>query len=75
MNTGDIKSELRQLIEQETDHNVLEAIRTLLVKSTLDPLLKQKLSSRAAKSERDIENGNVFSRNEAEERLKGKYGA
>jgi hypothetical protein len=56
MNAADIKTELRELIENETDLHVLEAIKTLLKKSSLDSLFKEKLTSRALKSEEDIEN-------------------
>src|SRR5690606_36942898 len=53
MKTIDIKQELRNLIEKEDDLHLLEAIKTLLVKSRLDPLLKNKLASRALKAEED----------------------
>ena len=69
METTDIKIELQTLIENETDGNILEAIRTLLRKSSLDPILKQKLSSRALKAEEDILSGKVMDRKELESRL------
>ena len=47
MGTTDIKRELSNLIEKENGLRVLEAIKTLLVKSGLSPALKEKLSSRA----------------------------
>ena len=50
METVDIKAELLALIEKETDNSILEAIRTLLRKSSLDPALKQKLTSKALKN-------------------------
>lgn len=34
------------------------------MKSNLDPILKEKLTSRALKAERDIGDGNVFTREE-----------
>lgn len=37
MNATDIITELRELIDNETDLHVLEAIKTLLKKSSLDP--------------------------------------
>ncbi len=61
MATLDIRVELKKMIDQEVNDNVLEAIKTLLSKSTLDKTLKDKLSSRALKSEEDIQNGNVYS--------------
>lgn len=74
MKVKDIKTELFQLIEKESDPHVLEAIRTLLRKSSLDPTLKQKLTSRALKSEKDIEEGRVYERSEAEAILKKRMG-
>ncbi len=74
MKAIDIKTELRQLIDQETDQLILEAIRTLLKKSSLDPILKQKLSSRALQSEKNIKSGKVYDRSEAETRLKKRLG-
>jgi hypothetical protein len=50
----DIKSELKQLIERESDTSILQAIRTLLTKTSLDSMLKEKLTKRALKSEEDI---------------------
>ena len=74
METGDIKAELQALIEKETDHSILEAIRTLLRKSSLDPALKQKLTSRALKAEDDITAGRVMDRHELEKRLSSRLG-
>ncbi|MDH5399180.1 MAG: hypothetical protein OEX02_13595 [Cyclobacteriaceae bacterium] len=62
MRAVDIKQELRDLIERENDLHILEAIKTLLMKSSLNPALKEKLSSRALKSEQDIMQGRVYSR-------------
>lgn len=70
----DIKDELRLLIEGETDYHILEAIRTLLRKTTLDPILKQKLSSRALKAEQDIKEGKLFEGAEVDARLKKNMG-
>ncbi|WP_339790003.1 MAG: hypothetical protein ACMVP2_09435 [Imperialibacter sp.] len=69
METVDIKAELLALIEKETDNSILEAIRTLLRKSSLDPALKQKLTSKALKAEDDITAGRVMDRQELEKRL------
>lgn len=68
MSAIEIKAELLQLIEQETDLGVLQAIRTILQKTSLDPILKEKLSSRVLKSEEDIKAGRVFSREEVVQR-------
>lgn len=55
-----LKVELVEMIEQETDVHVLEAIHTLLSRVSLNPLLKQKLTDRALKAETDIAEGRLF---------------
>ncbi len=74
METGDIKAELQALIEKETDNSILEAIRTLLRKSSLDPALKQKLTSRALKAEDDIAAGRIMDRHDLDKRLSSRLG-
>lgn len=74
MNTRDIKQELRRLIEEEKDLHILEAIKTLLVKSSLDPILKEKLTLRALKAEEDIQAGRVYTRKEFEKKLDNRLG-
>ena len=74
MKAIDIKTELRTLIENETDNSILEAIKTLLKKSSLDPVLKEKLTSRALRSEEDIAAGRVMDRAELEQRLNKRLG-
>lgn len=64
MSTVEIKTELQRMIEQETDVNVLKAIRTILHKTSLNPILRDKLTSRALKSEDDIRSGRVFNKEE-----------
>lgn len=64
----DIKSELKQLIEKETDTSILQAIRTLLTKTSLDSVLKEKLTKRALRSEDNISSGQVFSKDEMKDR-------
>jgi hypothetical protein len=64
MSAVEIKTELRQMIENETDISVLEAIRTILLKTGLNPVLKEKLTMRALKSEDDIKEGRVFGKEE-----------
>jgi len=73
MNATDIKTELRELIDNETDLHVLEAIKTLLIKSSLSPLLKEKLTSRALKSEKDIEKRKLLNREDFEEELNTRF--
>ncbi|PSL02951.1 hypothetical protein CLV48_10860 [Cecembia rubra] len=62
------------LIEKESDLKVLEAIKTLLLKSELNPSLKGKLSSRALNAEDDIKSGNTFTRNEIDLKLNNLLG-
>ena len=68
MASADIRLELKQLIEQEQDVSVLQAIKTLLSKQYLDSSLKSKLSSRALKAEKNIKDGAVLSPDEMQER-------
>lgn len=74
MKTADIKTELRELIDKESDNSILEAIRTLLKKTRLNPILKEKLTSRALKAEEDIKAGRVMNREELELRLDKRLG-
>ncbi len=75
MKAMDIKQELRTLIDEEKDLDTLEAIRTLLRKSNSNPVLKEKLTSRALKSEKDIRQGNVYTRSEIQNKLNSSLGA
>lgn len=74
MGALEIKEELRTLIEKENDLQVLETIKGLLVKSSLDPILKEKLTSRAIKAEEDIKAGRVYTREEFERKLDSRLG-
>lgn len=64
MSTVEIKTELQQMIEREMDMSILEAIRTILQKTSLNPMLKEKLTERALKSEKDIAEGRLLSKEE-----------
>ena len=59
-----IKTELKELIEQQNDLSLLKAIKTLLQKAGLDATLKEKLSGRALRAEKDIKAGRVLSKEE-----------
>ena len=50
MSVMEIKTELQQMIEQEKDVSILEAIRAILQKTALNPMLKEKLTEWALKS-------------------------
>ncbi|MCA4900297.1 MAG: hypothetical protein IM631_15865 [Cytophagales bacterium] len=64
----EIRTELQQMIEHETDLSVLQAIRTILLKTGLNPVLKEKLTARALRSEDDIKAGRVYSKEEVIQR-------
>jgi hypothetical protein len=64
MGAAEIKTELQRLIERETDMDILQAIHTILLKTGLNPKLKEKLTLRALKSEEDIKANRVFSKEE-----------
>lgn len=64
MSAGTIKTELKELIEQEKDLSILKAIKALLKKTTLDAIMREKLTQRAIQSEEDIKKGRVLSRAE-----------
>ena len=74
MAATDIKQELRTLIEKENDLHILEEVRALLVKSSLDPMLKEKLTSRALRADEDIKAGRVYTREKLEKRLDNRLG-
>jgi len=62
MGVLELKTELQKMIEQENDVNILKALRTILEKTTLDPVLKEKLTSRALKSEEDTKAGRLLNK-------------
>lgn len=68
MGASEIKTELQLLIEHETDMSILEAIYTILLKTAVNPKLKEKLTIRALKSEEDIKANRVFSKEEVIQR-------
>jgi len=55
-----------KLIEKEDDL----VDKALLTKSSLDQILKSKLSTRALKAEEDIKAGRVYTREELDDRLR-----
>ncbi len=69
MRALDIKEEIRSLIEKEDNLHVLELIKDVLTKYKINPDLKERLTSRALKSEEDIKFGRVFSKEELEAKL------
>lgn len=73
LSTEELKTRLHQVIDVLTDEKKLQAIYTLL-KDDLDPVLKDKLTSRAMRSNQDIKEGKVHDRNEAEQKLRSRLG-
>lgn len=61
------------MIDNVTDPQVLNAIKTLLKKTTLDPVLREKLTSRALQSEKNIEEDKTFSRKDVEQKLQENF--
>ena len=70
--TVDIKAELQELIAQESDVDILQAIRTLLQKTRLDSVWQQKLTQRAQQAEQDIQAGRFLSREQVVQRTNAK---
>lgn len=68
----DIKAELQELIAQESDVDILQAIRTLLQKTRLDPVWQEKLTRRAQQAEEDIQAGRLYSREQVVARTNAK---
>jgi hypothetical protein len=66
----DIKTELKKLIDEELDYTVLEALKVLLNKTSVQEVLKEKLQSRVLKAEEDIKNQRVYGEQELYERTK-----
>lgn len=61
METITIKQELIRMIEAENDPAILESIKDLLNPILTDPILEEKMISRALKAEEDIKAGRVYS--------------
>lgn len=72
MTSSEIKTELRQFIDDETDFSVLEAFHALWLKTGRNSVLKEKLTMRALKSEEDIQNGRVFDKDEVIRKVSSK---
>lgn len=63
-----MKTELKQMIEKETDIRVLKAIHRFLEDSKMDSTLKEKLIIRALQSEEDIRSNRVLDKEEVIQR-------
>ena len=74
MKTIDIKTELKSLIDQETNLSLLETVKALFKQKDFDPAIEKELISRALKSEQDIKEGKVYTIDEAESELNKRLG-
>jgi hypothetical protein len=59
-----------------SNEKIIEKLESVLKKEQqeLDPVLKEKLTSRALKANEDIRSGRVYSREEAEAKIKERMG-
>ncbi len=69
MKAADIKTELKDLIDQETNLNLLETVKAMFTQGDFDPLVEKEMISRALESEQDIKEGRVYTIDEAEAKL------
>jgi len=74
MKTIDIKTELKSLIDQETNLSLLETVKALFKQRDFDPSIEKEMVSRAIKSEQDIKEGIVYTIDEAEAELNKRLG-
>jgi len=70
MATPALKKEIIKKLGNTQDETILDIINKLLDKVSLDPLIKEKLTKRALKSEQNIHSGKVYTRSEAIKQLK-----
>ena len=68
MKTTTIKEELKQRIDLEDDPAMLQAVKDLLDHPPINPILQEKLISRALKAQEDIKAGRVYSKEEVIQR-------
>lgn len=69
MKATDIKTELKDLIDQETNLNLLETVKAMFTLGDFDPLVEKEMISRVLESEQDIKEGRVYTIEEAEAKL------
>lgn len=74
MKTIDIKTELKSLIDQETNLSLLETVKALFKQKDFDPSIEKELISRALESEQDIKEGKVYTIDEADSELNKRLG-
>ncbi|MFT6882991.1 MAG: hypothetical protein ACI83W_002295 [Marinoscillum sp.] len=74
MKAIDIKSELKNRIDQETDLSLLETAKALFTQKDFDPSVEKEMMSRAQSSEQDINEGKTHTIEEADEILNKRLG-
>ncbi len=74
MKTIDIKTELKSLIDQETNLILLETVKALFKQKDFDPSIEKEMISRALESEQDIKEGKVYTIDEADSELNKRLG-
>ncbi len=76
MNIETRKLNFIQEILAVSNEEIMDKLESLLKKEqqNLDPVLKEKLTSRALKANENIKDGKVYNRKEAEEKLKSRMG-
>lgn len=68
MSSVEIKKELKRLIERESNQDILKAIHTILNRSVAEEeVLREKLTSRAQRSNEDISKDKLMDRKSVEE--------
>ncbi|WP_375578299.1 hypothetical protein ABWH96_14830 [Marivirga tractuosa] len=75
----DIQSRKLQFIQgilTINDEKIIEKLESVLKdeQQKIDPVLKEKLTSRAVKANEDIKSGKVYNREEAEKELRNRMG-
>jgi hypothetical protein len=74
MKTIDIKTELKSLIDQETNLSLLETVKALFKQRDFDPSIEKEMISIVLKSEQDIKEGKVYTIDEADSELNKRLG-
>jgi hypothetical protein len=74
MKAVEIKTELKALIDSETDLRFLESIKSFFERKDINTDTEKEMISRVEESEIDIREGNVYTIEEAEARLNQRFG-
>lgn len=69
MKTLNIKTELKDLIDQETNLSLLETVKALFKQKDFNPSIEKEMIARVLDSEQDIKEGKTYTVDEAESEL------